>query len=230
MSFKPFWSLLLAKDVGTAQKGKRDLNSILGWESGFDTVKPVELLKKILGHFSNDIVVLDYFAGSGTTGQAVLELNKEDSGNRKFILCTNNESNISEGIAYPRLRTVITGKRKNGTEYGNSMPSNLKYFRTCLVPRHNDYLKEELLLKVKEMIELQNHINVDFDRNIIIISYKDVITYIDNNKDIDKIENIWIRDDILLNGKQQLKISNINIFKIPRNYFDLELKEGGIYD
>lgn len=60
-------------------------------------------------------IVLDFFAGSGTTGQAVLELNKEDGGNRKFILCTNNEKtdNNPNGIAYDvtskRLKRVMTG-------------------------------------------------------------------------------------------------------------------------
>jgi adenine-specific DNA-methyltransferase len=56
-----------------------------------------------------DAIVLDFFAGSGTTGHAVLELNKADQGNRSFILCTNNENGICEQITYPRIKNVING-------------------------------------------------------------------------------------------------------------------------
>jgi DNA modification methylase len=63
-----------------------------------------------------NITILDFFAGSGTTGQAVLELNKEDGGNRRFILCTNNENNICEEVTYQRIKTVISGKRKDGSK------------------------------------------------------------------------------------------------------------------
>lgn len=54
-------------------------------------------------------IILDFFAGSGTTGHAVLELNNEDGGNRKFILITNNENNICTDICYPRLKKAIEG-------------------------------------------------------------------------------------------------------------------------
>jgi adenine specific DNA methylase Mod len=80
----------------------------------FDFPKPVQLMKTLL--FSNckkDSIILDFFAGSGTTGQAVLELNKEDNGNRKFILCVNNSGNSDE-ICKERLRRVMTGKTKDG--------------------------------------------------------------------------------------------------------------------
>ncbi len=56
-----------------------------------------------------DVVILDFFAGSGTTGHAVMEMNREDKGSRKFILCTNNENNISQDVTYPRLKKIIEG-------------------------------------------------------------------------------------------------------------------------
>lgn len=65
---------------------------------------------------NKDSIILDFFAGSGTTGHAVLELNKEDGGNRKFILCTNNESNICEEITYPRIHNVIKGYKFKGKD------------------------------------------------------------------------------------------------------------------
>lgn len=63
-----------------------------------------------------DAVILDVFAGSGTTGHAVLELNKEDGGNRQFILCTNNENKICTDVTFPRLKKVIEGYNFKGTQ------------------------------------------------------------------------------------------------------------------
>jgi|ERR1035437_366411 adenine-specific DNA-methyltransferase len=78
--------------------------------------------------------VLDFFAGSGTTGHAVLELNKEDDGNRKFIICTNNENKICEEVTYPRVQKTIKGYRKNGDgEKVSGLGGNLKYFKTDFV-------------------------------------------------------------------------------------------------
>ena len=85
----------------------------------FDFPKPVELIKYLIKitDKNNEILVLDFFAGSGTTGQAVLELNREDYGKRKFIICTNNENNICDDVTFPRMERVINGylskKRKN---------------------------------------------------------------------------------------------------------------------
>ena len=72
-------------------------------------------------------IVLDYFAGSGTTGHAVMLLNKEDGGDRQFILCTNNENKIAEEVCYPRIKNVIKGHRDYPDITG--VASNLKYFR-----------------------------------------------------------------------------------------------------
>lgn len=58
-------------------------------------------------HKRKNLIVLDFFAGSGTTGHAVMDLNKEDGGSRKFILITNNENNICQNITVPRVRKAI---------------------------------------------------------------------------------------------------------------------------
>jgi adenine-specific DNA-methyltransferase len=62
---------------------------------------------------NKNATILDYFAGSGTTGHAVLDLNKDDNGKRKFILCTNNESNICNDVTYPRIEKCIIGYEYN---------------------------------------------------------------------------------------------------------------------
>ena len=77
---------------------------------------------------SGIVLVLDFFAGSGTTAHSLLLLNKEDNGNRKFILCTNNENQIAEKICYERVKNVILGNK----EYASitNIPANLKYYKS----------------------------------------------------------------------------------------------------
>ena len=96
--------------------GTKCIKEILG-DKVFENPKPVVYIKDILHITSNsNSTILDFFAGSGTTGQAVLELNQEDGGNRRFILCTNNEitNTTPNGIAYDvtskRLKRVMTGE------------------------------------------------------------------------------------------------------------------------
>lgn len=97
------------------------LNIILMKKNIFKNPKPIGLIEWCLRLFpNNDAIVLDFFAGSGTTGQAVLELNKEDGGNRQFILCTNNEitelnpKGIALDVTTKRLKRVMTGKCYDG--------------------------------------------------------------------------------------------------------------------
>ena len=86
IKYNPFWSLFLATKVGTAQTGKDMLNTIMGGSIGFDTVKPVELMKELISYVGKGEIILDFFSGSATTAQAVMELNAEDEGKRKFFL------------------------------------------------------------------------------------------------------------------------------------------------
>ena len=84
--YRPFWSHFDNDDVGTAEDGKAELNGLLGEKIGFDTVKPVSLVKEILKFLPKDIKILDFFAGTGTTAHSIFEQNEEDGGNRTFIL------------------------------------------------------------------------------------------------------------------------------------------------
>lgn len=99
--------------------------------------KPIKLMKQLISlHTNKDAVVLDFFAGSGSTGHAVLDLNHDDGGNRKFILCTNNENNICEEITYQRLKNVINGyeiKKFGSMVNKNALGGTLKYFKTEFV-------------------------------------------------------------------------------------------------
>ena len=110
-TFIPFWSHFLSKDIyGTAETGKKELTLDLGDDAkDFETVKPLKLIKKLLFHVNmgGNETVLDFFAGSGTTGLAVRELNQNDGGRRRFIMCTNNENDIADTITYPRISKAI---------------------------------------------------------------------------------------------------------------------------
>lgn len=134
-----------------SEHGTQILYKILGEREKFQYPKsPFAVRQSILSGTDNkDAVILDFFAGSGTTGHAVLELNKEDGGKRKFILCTNNENGIAEEVCYPRVRSVIEG-------YSDieGIPANLKYFKTAFVPRNkvSDDTRTELVKKSTEMI------------------------------------------------------------------------------
>ena len=105
--YMPFWSHFSATNVGTAQNGKDLLNTVMGYGVGFDTVKPPLLIEEILKHFSDDVIVLDSFAGSGTTAHAVLNLNKKDGGNRKFILVEMED--YADSITAERVKRVMNG-------------------------------------------------------------------------------------------------------------------------
>ena len=95
-------------DVGTATDGTRELMQVFGRGQPFSTPKPTDLIKKMVRVSTTvDDFVLDSFAGSGTTAQAVLELNKEDNGNRKFILVECED--YADSITAERVRRVIRG-------------------------------------------------------------------------------------------------------------------------
>ena len=115
------------------QTGTLESLSILG-DRVFDYPKPVPFVSKIVQYSSNlDSIVLDFFAGSGTTGHAVLDLNEKDGGNRTFILCQLNEKTDTtpNGIAYDvtskRLKRVMTGECYDGGKDFDWIKKNKPY-------------------------------------------------------------------------------------------------------
>ena len=125
----------MLKDEYTNANGSDELKSIFNTlMSPFDYAKPTSLIKELLRYYpTDDYIVLDFYAGSGTTGQAVLDLNAEDGGNRKFILCTLNEKNEDNpgGIAYDitskRLKRIMTGECYDGTNDFEWIKNNEPY-------------------------------------------------------------------------------------------------------
>ncbi|MFN8283650.1 MAG: site-specific DNA-methyltransferase [Chitinophagales bacterium] len=89
------------KDVAHNQEAAQELRKLFEGELYFETPKPVRLIKRIIHLASKDNeIILDFFAGSGTTGQAVMQLNADDGGKRKFILCQVDEAIKEDKPAY----------------------------------------------------------------------------------------------------------------------------------
>lgn len=112
---KSFWDNV---KYSASEHGTQMLNNILGTREAFNFPKSPYAVSDCIKIASSkkNATILDFFAGSGTTGQAVLELNKQDGGSRKFILCTNNENNIAEEITHTRVKNVIYGYKYTGIE------------------------------------------------------------------------------------------------------------------
>jgi hypothetical protein len=140
--------------VGTTRDAQKMLDDMFD-SKVFDYPKPVGLIKHILTFASSkDSVILDFFAGSGTTGHAVLDINKEDGGNRHFILCTNNENDIAENVTYSRINRVIKGY---GKEQG--IPANVRYFKTDFVNKQktNDQTRLAIVDRCTDMIRIREN-------------------------------------------------------------------------
>ena len=132
---KAITDLLL--DWGQNQDGSDELKSIFGINDDstiFDNPKPVLLISNLIKcTMKEDPLILDFFAGSGTTGHAVLDLNKQDGGNRSFILCQLNEKTETtpNGIAYDvtskRIKRIMTGECYDGTKDFKWLEKNEPY-------------------------------------------------------------------------------------------------------
>jgi adenine-specific DNA-methyltransferase len=144
----------ILQDYGSARSGARQIEQIFGTRV-FDYPKPIELLEYLLELYKNkDATVLDFMAGSGTTGQAVLRSNQTDGGNRKFILCTNNENGIAENITYKRISNVVHGyKDVAGT------PANVRYLKTSFVDKaeNTDQTRVVLVARATDMIKVREN-------------------------------------------------------------------------
>ncbi|MEA1618317.1 site-specific DNA-methyltransferase [Erythrobacter sp. T5W1-R] len=108
-------------ESGHTDLAKRELDAVVGKDHGFDTVKPLRLLKKIIQIWCPpEGLVMDPYAGSGSTGHAILELNHEDESNRRFILieqgAPENGDKYARTLTWKRLANAITGTRPNGRD------------------------------------------------------------------------------------------------------------------
>jgi adenine-specific DNA-methyltransferase len=154
--------------VGVNEEASNELFNMIGEQNIFDYPKPRTLIEYLVSlifdryenSYQKDITILDFFAGSGTTGHAVLNLNKKDEGSRNFILCTNNEENICSDICYPRIQKAIKGYKIPKGDKIEGLGGNLKYFKTAFVKNSisRDDLKMRITRECTEMLCLREGI------------------------------------------------------------------------
>ena len=141
--------------------GKAELVSVLG-ENLFGYPKPLNLIIDFLRISAfKDSTILDFFAGSGTTLHATMQLNSEDGGHRKCILVTNNENNICEKVTYERNKRVINGyTNQKGEEVPGLTRNNLRYYKTEFVPRDQSSSKSRraLMASLVDLLCIKNNI------------------------------------------------------------------------
>ena len=214
-------------DAFSSTQGAKQLKQILP-DAPFSYPKDTNLIAWIIERIpKKNIMVLDFFAGSGTTGQAVLEQNTRDQGTRNFILCTNNENDICDKVTYPRIRTIITGTSPNNNRYSEGIETNLKYFKCDWTPRKpEDYLlSNALCLHIREMIELQHGVEIDNVRNVLILNKADFRKYVMDDAVYGQTENIWVNQNIIFNSEEMERLNALGFKYIPREFFGQELRE-----
>lgn len=209
------------------QDGTKEIREIFGSENVFKFSKPSELIRHFIsfavnGNLKKDATILDFFAGSGTTAQAVMEQNRRDGGNRRFILCTNNENNICEEVTYERIKRVIEG-------YGDTegIPTNLKYYRTDFVSKDSDSLTDELLDHIKEMIQLEHGINLDGSQYLLVLTDEEADALEQHWDEYKDVKALYVSRNVLFTTEQNMLFGDVDIHIIPDDYFKFELQEVG---
>ena len=210
-------------EVGDTQEGTRDLKNVFGKAGMFTNPKPIRLIERILDiASSDDSIVLDFFAGSGTTGHAILKYNAEhENSKRSFILCTNNENGICRDITYERIKRVIDR---------DNYAASLKYYKVGYVPISDRLYYEyadELLQHIRELVELENGISFTENTKIAIVltdeELTDFISKLENNT---KCFKLYLGHDILMDAQQAQILRNMKItVNVIPDYYYKELED-----
>ena len=218
---KTIWN---RNEVGDTQEGTRDLKAIFDGKGVFTSPKPIRLIERVIEIGSaNNSTILDFFAGSGTTGHSTLKYNAEHKeSRRRFILCTNNENNICREVTYERIRRVIDKENYD---------ASLKYYKVEYIPiserMYYEYA-DELLLHIRELVELENGINFTGNDTIAIVLTDDELAmFTENIRSKPKCHKLYMGHNILPDEGQQnvLNENNIEICIIP-DYYYRDLQSG----
>ena len=147
-------------EVDGNKKAQIELKNVVP-DVKFETPKPLDLILKILQITSSKkSTVLDFFAGSGTTLHATMQLNAEDGGHRKCILVTNNENGICENVTYERNKRVIQGyATPKGEDIEGLHNNNLRYYRTNFLSRDKSVKNMRQLVRLAtDMLCIKNDV------------------------------------------------------------------------
>ncbi|MDY5471149.1 MAG: site-specific DNA-methyltransferase [Prevotella sp.] len=157
----PVESIWYNKDVESNRQAIALIKQIFGSEKIFTNPKPLKLIQRVVIIVGNkNSTILDFFAGSGTTLHATMQLNAEDGGRRKCILVTNNENNICENVTYERNKRVIQGyTTPKGEEVEGLHDNNLRYYRTTLLSRDKSVKNMRQLVRLAtDMLCIKNDV------------------------------------------------------------------------
>lgn len=211
-------STYLPSEVGMSQDGTKDIAALFE-EKVFSFPKPVSLISYLveiaLPNIS-DALVLDFFAGSGTTGHAVMKLNAADGGKRRFILVTNNENGICERVTYERLRRVM---EKDG------YAARLKYLKVDYVPIKERLYYEyanELLGAIRELVELENGIDFAREQGVAIVQTdEELAALVADEARLAACRKLYKGHEVLMGNKQKatLRRAGIEVLEIPQYYY-----------
>jgi adenine-specific DNA-methyltransferase len=154
----------ILRNLGTTETNKYMLEHL---GVSFEYPKPVELIMYILSLYTKqDSVILDFFAGSGTTMHAVMLLNQKDQGRRICISSTNNESGICSEVNYPRIRSIIKNDYSlpSGEFINGHRDQNLRYYRTSFVGRsRSPKTMRQLMLLATDMLCIKEDLYTERD-------------------------------------------------------------------
>ncbi|WP_416738403.1 site-specific DNA-methyltransferase [Mycoplasma sp. 005V] len=201
--------------------GTKELQKIFGQNKLFSFPKTVNLIFKLLKLIKNkDAIILDFFAGSGTTGHAVAKLNAEDGGNRTYILCTNNENNICEDVTFKRLKNIQ-----------EELPHNLLYQKIEMINKdkiiNSNYDKkyfDQLDESSKQLAQLELGRLIDNKEILFILNQDELDKFSD--QDLLNAKIIFINESkVNLYSRSIYDEIEEKIIIIPDNYYKKELKE-----
>ncbi len=166
----PIFSVWKGSRYNAGTSGSNLLTQIMGKANAFPYPKSLYTVLDMVNMIVKDkknAIILDYFAGSGTTGHAVMEINKEDEGKRSFILCTNNENNICEDVTLERIKRVMKGYKNRAGEQVEGLGSTLKYFKTKFVKKNtnSDDFKTRITNECTELLCLREGVFDEVKKN-----------------------------------------------------------------
>lgn len=169
-------------NVGTNEIASTELKDILP-DIAFDYPKPVSLIKYLL-NFINANIILDFFAGSGTTLHATMQLNAEDGGHRQCILVTNNENGICENVTYERNKRVIRGyTTPKGEQMAGLTGNTLRYYKTDFVNRTRSVQNMRRLVNLStDMLCIKEDLYAEQPTFCGERTYKNIFRYFDNGR------------------------------------------------
>ncbi|MHA3859370.1 site-specific DNA-methyltransferase [Mycoplasma sp. Z463D] len=215
-------SLVFASNEFMNQVATKEAKS-LSFVEDFKYPKPADFISKLMLHSTDNVsIILDFFAGSGTTGHAVAKLNAEDGGDRTYILCTNNENNICEDVTFKRLSNIQ-----------EELPHNLIYQKVNSINKSDfiySYYGKEYLDQLDasslELAQLQLGKLID-NKEILYFENQEEF----NNYSVDDLLNakfIFINENkIDLNECEVYDQIKNKVISIPNAYYEKELKEVG---